>query len=109
MKFSIFKSARAQKGELCTRQLYVDTANAQWLLRLCNDIAAEQDADKRGELKKKLPVITWQAFFEGRRLNKEAQPSGLFMLDIDHVTILARYGPSRLQPVLRNLVLCMLA
>lgn len=85
MKFSIFKSARAQKGELCTRQLYVDTANAQWLLRLCNDIAAEQDTDKRGELKKKLPVITWQAFFEGRRLNKEAQPSGLFMLDIDHV------------------------
>lgn len=85
MKFSIFKSAKAQKGELCTRQLYVDTANAQWLLRLCNDIAAEKDADKRGELKKKLPVITWQALFEGRRLNKEAQPSGLFMLDIDHV------------------------
>lgn len=85
MKFSIFKSAKAQKGELCTRQLYVDTANAQWLLRLCNDIAAEQDADKRGELKKKLPVITWQALFDGRRLNKEAQPSGLFMLDIDHV------------------------
>lgn len=85
MKFSIFKSAKAQKGELCTRQLYVDTANAQWLLRLCNDIAAEKDAEKRGELKKKLPVITWQALFEGRRLNKEAQPSGLFMLDIDHV------------------------
>lgn len=85
MKFSIFKSAKAQKGELCTRQLYLDTANAQWLLRLCNDIAAETDADKRGELKKKLPVITWQALFEGRRLNKEAQPSGLFMLDIDHV------------------------
>ena len=85
MKFSIFKSAKAQKGELCTRQLYLETANAQWLLRLCNDIAAETDADKRGELKKKLPVITWQALFEGRRLNKEAQPSGLFMLDIDHV------------------------
>lgn len=85
MKFSIFKSAKAQKGELCTRQLYLDTANAQWLLRLCNDIAAETDADKRGELKKKLPVITWQALFEGRRLNKEALPSGLFMLDIDHV------------------------
>lgn len=85
MKFSLFKSAKAQKGELCTRQLYVDTANAQWLLRLCNDIAAETDKDKRGELKKRLPVITWQALFEGRRLNKEAQPSGLFMLDIDHV------------------------
>lgn len=85
MKFSIFKSPKAQKGELCTRQLYVDTANAQWLLRLCNDIAAETDADKRAELKKKLPVITWQAHFPGRRVNKEAEPSGLFMLDIDHV------------------------
>ena len=85
MKFSIFKSPKAQKGELCTRDKYLETANAAWLLRLCNDIAAETDADKRGELKKKLPVITWQALFEGRRLNKEAQPSGLFMLDIDHV------------------------
>ena len=85
MKFSIFKSPKAQKGELCTREKYLETSNAAWLLRLCNDIAAEPDADKRGELKKKLPVITWQALFDGRRLNKEAQPSGLFMLDIDHV------------------------
>lgn len=85
MKFSIFKSPKAQKGELCTYQLYIDTAHAQWLLRLCNDIAAEPDAEKRGELKKKLPVITWQAHFPGRRVNAEAEPSGLFMLDIDHV------------------------
>lgn len=85
MKFSIFKSPKAQKGELCTREKYLEISNAAWLLRLCNDIAAETDADKRGELKKKLPVITWQALFDGRRLNKEAQPSGLFMLDIDHV------------------------
>lgn len=85
MKFSIFKSPKAQKGEECTRQLYVDTANAQWLLRLCNDIAAETDSEKRAELKKKLPVVTWQAYFPSRRVNKEAQPSGLFMLDLDHV------------------------
>lgn len=85
MKFSIFKSPKAQKGELCTRDKYLEISNAPWLLRLCNDIAAETDADKRGELKKKLPVITWQAYFEGKRIAKEAQPSGLFMLDIDHV------------------------
>lgn len=85
MKFSIFKSPKSPQGELCTYQLYMDTANAQWLLRLCNDIAAEKDADKRSELKKKLPVITWQAFFPGKRISKEAQPSGLFMLDLDHV------------------------
>lgn len=85
MKFSIFKSPKAQRGELCTREKYLEISNADWLLRLCNDIAAETDADKRGELKKKLPVITWQAYFEGKRIAKEAQPSGLFMLDIDHV------------------------
>lgn len=85
MKFSLFNSPKAQTGELCTRQRYLEISNSQRLLRLCNDIAAEQDADKRAELKKQLPVITWQAFFGGRRINKLAQPSGLFMLDIDHV------------------------
>lgn len=85
MKFSFFASAKAQKGKECTYEEYLALANSDWLLKLCNDIAAEEDADKRGELKKRLPVITWQAYFPGKRLNKEAQPSGLFMLDIDHV------------------------
>lgn len=85
MKFSIFKTAKSQKGEECTYERYLEVANDVGLLNLCNEIAAESDKDKRSELKKKLPVITWQAFFEGKRVAKEAQPSGLFMLDIDHV------------------------
>ena len=85
MKFSVFQSAKAQRGELCTREKYLELADSVSLLHLCNEIAKEEDPDKRGELKKGLPVITWQAFFSGRRVNKEAQPSGLFMLDIDHV------------------------
>ena len=72
-------------GELCTYERYLEEASKPELLRLCNDIAAETDKDKRGELKKRLPVITWQAYFAGKRVNKEAEPSGLFMLDIDHV------------------------
>lgn len=85
MKFSMYDSARSQKGYECTYDKYLETASSPALLRLCNDIAAEEDADKRGELKKRLPVITWQAYFPGKRLNNEAQPSGLFMLDMDHV------------------------
>ncbi|MCR5423598.1 MAG: DUF3987 domain-containing protein [Bacteroidales bacterium] len=85
MKFSIFKSAKAQRGEECTYERYLETVHSEDLLRLCNDIAAEEDADRRGELKKGLPVVTWQAFFPNRRVGKEAVPSGLFMLDIDHV------------------------
>ena len=84
-KFSIFRNARAQKGYLCTYGEYLDTSNSPELLSLCERIAAEEDKGKRAELKKMLPAITWQAYFEGRRLNREAQPSGLFMLDIDHV------------------------
>ena len=85
MKFSYFSSPKASKGVECTYEQYLQAANDPKLLRLCNDIAHEEDKDKRGELKKRLPVITWQAFFPGRRVASEAQPSGLFMLDIDHV------------------------
>lgn len=85
MKFSIFRSAKAQRGEECTYEKFLEITESQSLLKLCNEIAAEADDDKRGELKKQLPVITWQAYFAGRRLAKEAEPSGLFMLDIDHV------------------------
>ena len=36
--------------------------------------------------KKRLPAITWQAFFAGkRRSNANAIPSGLYMLDLDHL------------------------
>ena len=85
MKFSYFASPKASKGVECTYEQYQQAANDPKLLRLCNDIAHEEDKDKRNELKKRLPVITWQAFFPGRRVALEAQPSGLFMLDVDHV------------------------
>ena len=85
MKFSYFASPKASKGVECTYEQYLQAANDPKLLQLCNEIAKEEDKDKRGELKKRLPVITWQAFFPGRRVALEAQPSGLFMLDIDHV------------------------
>ena len=85
MRFSIFTSAKSQKGRECTYEEYLRVSQDADLLKLCNLIACEEDADKRGELKKGLPVITWQAYFPGRRVSKEAVPSGLFMLDIDHV------------------------
>lgn len=83
--FSYFENVRAQRGEVCTHEMYLLKANSKELLDLCEAIAAEEDKERRSELKKKLPVITWQACFSGRRENKSAFPSGLFMLDIDHV------------------------
>lgn len=85
MKFSIFKNAKAQQGEECTYEKYLEVVSSKSLLDLCAQIASEEDGDKRAELKKQLPAVTWQAYFPGRRIAKEAEPSGLFMLDIDHI------------------------
>ena len=61
MKFSYFASPKASHGVECTYDQYLQAANDPKLLQLCNEIAREEDKDKRGELKKRLPVITWQA------------------------------------------------
>lgn len=85
MKFSYFDSVRASQGEELTYEKFIEVCHSERLMHLMNDIKNETDKDKRGNLKKQLPIITWQAYFPGRRANVEAQPSGLFMLDIDHV------------------------
>lgn len=84
-RFSIFPSVRSQKGDDCTYEKYLQLSEDKELQKLCNLIAATEDNDERQRLKKGLPVVTWQAAFDGRRVNAEAKPSGLFMLDIDHV------------------------
>ena len=85
MKFSIFQSVNASQGSICTSELFWSKADDKDLAELCAEIAKEENPHKRGEMKKKLPIITWQAYFEGKRLIKNAEPSGLFMLDIDHM------------------------
>lgn len=85
MRFSIFESAKAQRGAECTYEKFLEVSSSKELLATCKDIAAATDDEERANLKKRLPVITWQAYFAGRRVAKEAEPSGLFMLDLDHV------------------------
>lgn len=87
MIFSLYESVRSSRPIVCTHEVYLKYALSDTVRQLCKQIAAEEDVDKRGELKKGLPIITWQASFEGRRLASEARPSGLFMLDIDHVEV----------------------
>ena len=83
MKFSIFKSVKSQRGEICTEEKFREVSASAVVRDLCKAIAAEPDHDKRGALKKQLPIITFQAFFEGARKNAEAQPSGCFIFDGD--------------------------
>lgn len=85
MKFSYFPSVKSQKGFVLDNNVFNGIVTSKEIYDLANKIAREEDPDKRGNLKKSLPIVTWQAYFPGKRLNAEAQPSGLFMLDIDHV------------------------
>lgn len=86
MKFSYFSSVKSNSGIECTHGILLSATGSTTTAVLCNSILRCTDANERGLLKKRLPIVTWQAYFpNGRRKNDEAQPSGLFMLDIDHV------------------------
>lgn len=86
MKFSYFSSVKSNSGIECTHDILLSATGSTTTAVLCNSILRCTDANERGLLKKRLPIVTWQAYFpNGRRKNDEAQPSGLFMLDIDHV------------------------
>ena len=86
MKFSYFTSVKSASGIECTPEVLLSATHDPNLMSTCSAIAYCTDADQRGKLKKRLPIVTWQAYFpNGSRKNAEAVPSGLFMLDIDHV------------------------
>ena len=57
-----------------------------WEQEKRGEITAEEFEEKKGELKKRLPILTPHATFKnGRRLNADAVPSGLSMYDLDHI------------------------
>lgn len=66
-------------------ELFTKYTTSERVRTLCREIVLAEDDERRGSLKRQLPVVTWQARFEGRRVAREAKPSGLFMLDVDHV------------------------
>ena len=101
--FDFFRNVRSA-GVICTRTLFEGAVQAPALRKLLQQIAAEKDDERRAELKKRLPVVTWQAHFpSGRRKNADAQPSGLFMVDIDHVDDPRRLYEERVKPHLEDL------
>lgn len=84
MKFSFFESVKHGLGEVCTYKKFLDATESK-------SVAAKARAIKDGsankdKLKSELPAVTWQAYFpNGKRISREAIPSGLYMLDIDHI------------------------
>ena len=66
---------------------------------LRGEMSREDFETKKTELKKRLPAFCFHAHFKnGRRLNNDAVPSGLSILDIDHIGR-PKGGPSPALPV----------
>ena len=85
MKFSIYSTVKSAKPFLCDKATFEGFIYSAAIKETIDKIRASKDKNEIAELKKTLPVVTWQAYFKGRRKSEEAVPSGLFMLDIDHV------------------------
>lgn len=87
MIFSLFTNVRMNVGAVCTAEAFqsmTDSAPVRDCARRLQDAGLSQN--ERQEIKSRmLPVVTWQASFAGgRRSNRAAVSSGLYMLDIDH-------------------------
>lgn len=85
MSMSYFSSVKSQKGELLTAEKFNLMTEEPMVKQLCESIARESDHEKQQQMKKQLPGITPNAWFDGARKNELAHPSGNFMLDIDGV------------------------
>lgn len=88
MKFTFYQNVKARNAYLLTREMYEKWIDSDFVKGLCARTVSERDDKVRSQLKAELPVITWQSMFAGARKSAEAIPSGLFMLDIDHVEAL---------------------
>ncbi len=85
MSMSFFSSVKSQHGELLTAERFNQMTEDPIVKQLCDSIAREPDHEKQQQMKKMLPGITPNAWFDGPRKNELAHPSGFFMLDIDGV------------------------
>ena len=78
--------------QLCTPAIWNSIIDSPEVKKICDRIAAldpqaEDYNDRKQKLKRRLPVIIPHAasFKNGKRVSADAVPSGLAMLDVDHV------------------------
>ena len=76
----------------CTQDIWNELIHRPAVINTCAAIAALDPKqpdynDRKQALKKRLPIIIphAQSFKNGRRVSADGQPSGLAMLDVDHV------------------------
>ena len=97
MSFGIGYNIKSKVRE-CTPELLNKVLDSSSVAKTCaeledalercrrGELTKEEYETLKGELKKRLPVVTFHATFKhGRRKNDEAIPSGLSIYDIDHI------------------------
>lgn len=87
MKFEIFPNVRNNSGHICTAAEFVDYQHDPQVIQCAKALQDPNMSqnDKQALKARMLPIVTWQASYVGdKRSNKNAIPSGLYMLDIDH-------------------------
>ena len=98
MTFGISNSVKSQQVQICTPEMLREAIDSPLVAQVCaeikdaweqekrGEITLEEFEEKKGRLKKQLPILTPHATFRnGRRLNADAVPSGLSMYDLDHI------------------------
>lgn len=98
MTFGISNSVKSQQVQECTAEMLREAMDSPLVAQVCaeikdaweqekrGEITLEEFEEKKGRLKKQLPILTPHATFKnGRRLNADAVPSGLSMYDLDHI------------------------
>lgn len=90
--FQYQESVSKGAPKLCTPEIWDQLIDSPAVKNICSRIAAldpqaENYNDRKQALKKRLPIIIphASAFRNGKRVSADAIPSGLAMLDVDHV------------------------
>ena len=90
--FQYQEKVNAGVPQLCTKEKWDELIDSPEVKKICKRIAgldenAADYAERKQALKKRLPVIIPHAasFKNGKRVSADAVPSGLAMLDVDHV------------------------
>jgi hypothetical protein len=91
--------------QLCTKEIWDNLIDSPEVKDICRRIAAldptaEDYNDRKQALKRRLPIIIPHAasFKNGKRISADAIPSGLAMLDVDHVDNPKEITPLQLSP-----------
>ena len=90
--FCYQEKVNAGVPQVCTPEIWDQLIDSPEVKNICDQIAALDTsaadyADRKQALKKRLPIIIPHAasFKNGRRVSADGIPSGLAMLDVDHV------------------------